>query len=146
MQRQASDLPTHRVEARQDNRLRRIIHDDLDAGSGLQSTDVTSLTADDATLDLIRLDMEHRDRVLNSGLRSYPLDRLDHDLLRLLVGRHLGLLNDLIDVRSRLRLRLVLQRLDQTLLGLVSRQARDGLQVLHLLLVHPLQVLLLLLH
>ena len=37
-------------------------------------------------------------RVLDRRLRRYPLDRLDHDLLRLLISGHLRLLDDLVDV------------------------------------------------
>ena len=39
---------------------------------------------------------------------SSQLDRLDHDLLRLLISGHLRLLDDLVDVRSGLRLCLIL--------------------------------------
>ncbi len=59
-------------------------------------------TTDDTAFDLVRFDMEHGNRVLDSRLRRHPLDGLDHDLLRLLVGGHLRLLHDLVDVGSGL--------------------------------------------
>ena len=59
MQGQTSDLTTNRVESRKNDSLRRIIHHDLNTGSGLQSTDITSLTTDDTAFDLVRFNMEH---------------------------------------------------------------------------------------
>jgi len=38
--------------------LRRIIHHDLNTGSGFQSTDITSLTTDDTAFDLVRFNMD----------------------------------------------------------------------------------------
>ena len=108
MQGQTSDLTANRIESGKNDSLRRIIHHDLNTGSGLQSTDITSLTTDDTAFDLVRFNMEHGNRVLDSRLRRYPLDRLDHDLLRLLISGHLRLLDDLVDVRSGLRLCLIL--------------------------------------
>ena len=90
--------------------------------------------------------MEDRDRVLDRCLSRYPLNRLDHDFLSLLIGRHLRLLDDLIDVRGSLCLRLILQRLDQALFRLLGRQAGNRLQMLDFLLVQLIQLLFFLLN
>ena len=55
-------------------------------------------TTDDAPLDLVALDVEDGHGVLDSGLGSQALDGLYDDLLGLLVGSHLRLLHDVVDV------------------------------------------------
>ena len=47
------DLAAHRVEAGDDDRLGRVVDDDVDAGEGLEGADVAALAADDAALHLV---------------------------------------------------------------------------------------------
>ena len=47
------DLAPHAVEARQDDRVRRVVDDEVDAGEVLQRADVAALAADDAALHVV---------------------------------------------------------------------------------------------
>ena len=53
LQREPAHLAAHRIEARQQHRLRRVIDDQIDAGDGLEGADVATLAADDAALHLV---------------------------------------------------------------------------------------------
>jgi hypothetical protein len=53
LQGDAADLPAHRVEAGQQHRFGGVVDDDVDAGDGLEGSNVAPLAADDAALDLI---------------------------------------------------------------------------------------------
>ena len=48
------DLAADRVEARQDDRLGRVVDDQVDAGGLLEGPDVAALAADDPALHLVR--------------------------------------------------------------------------------------------
>ncbi len=122
------DFAAHRVEAREDDGLGGVVDDDFDAGGSLERTDVASLAADDAALDFIAVDMEDGHRVLDGGLRGHTLYGLDDDALGLLVGGHLRLVHDVVDVRGGCGLGLILHRLHELLLCLVGREARDMLE------------------
>ena len=53
LERQARDLAAHRIEARDDDRVRRVVDDDVDAGRELERADVSAFAADDAALHLV---------------------------------------------------------------------------------------------
>ena len=141
VQGEAGNLTTHGVEAAQDDGLGGVIDDDLDARSGLQGADVATLTADDATLDLVALDVEDRHGILDGRLGGHTLNRGHDDALGLLGGRHLGLLDGLADVGLGLALGLGLHILDQDVLGLLRAHTRNLLQAYILLTAHLLQLL-----
>ena len=141
MESQTTSLTTYRIETTDNDSFRRIIDDDFHTGSGLKSTDISSLTTDDAAFHLIIIYMEHADGVLYSSLRSYTLDGLNHNLLGLLVGIQLGLIHNLVDITSGSGLGLVLHRLNQTVLGIFCTQSGNFLQFLTLLQLHLLKFL-----
>ncbi len=145
VQGQTRDLAAHGIESREDDRLGRVVDDDLDAGRGLQSADVAALAADDAALDLVALDVEHRHGVLDGRLGRHALDRGYYDALGLLRGRELGLLDRLVDVGGRLALGLGLHVLHEDVLGVLGAHARDLLQTHVLLALHLVDLLLLVL-
>ena len=89
--------------------------------------------------------MEDGDGVFDRRLGGDTLDRLDDDLLGLLVGGHLCLLDDLIDVALRLVLSLGTKALDETLTSFVGRQLSESLETLLLALTKQFQFSLLLL-
>ena len=142
MQCQASDLAAHRVKSRQHDSLGRVINHDLDACCSLQSTDITALTTDDATLNFVIINMEHRHSILDRSLGSDTLDGLDDDALGLFVGSHLGIIHDIVDVTCRIGLSLILERLDQFLLSLIGRQAAHVLKRVANALLHLVDILL----
>src|SRR5690606_19118393 len=82
-QRQPRDLPANRIKSGEDDGLGRVVHDDLDAGLGLESADVSTLAADYAALHLIGMDVDHRNGVLNGMAGCRPLNGRQDNLPRL---------------------------------------------------------------
>ena len=121
MERQAGDFAAHRVEAGEHDGLGGIVDDNLNACSGLKGADVAALAADDAALDFIAVDMEHRHGILDCGFGSNALDCLNHDTLGLLVGRHPGFVHYFVHILGGSRFGLVLERLHEFLLGFLRR-------------------------
>ncbi len=111
----------------------------------LQGADVAALAADDAALDLVALDVEHRDGVLDGRFRRYALNRGHDDALGLLRCGHLGLLDGLVDERGGFALGFGLHVLDQDVLGILGTHARDLLEAGVLLAHHLIDLLLLVL-
>ena len=140
---QTAGLAAHGVEAADDDSLGRVVDNNLDAAGSLQSTDITTLATDDASLDVVVVDVEHRDAVLDGRLRSHALDGLYHDFLGLGIGVQLGLIHDFIDIAGSGGLGFVLQRLHQTVASLLGTQSREFFQLLTLLQLHLLQFVLL---
>ncbi len=73
MDRRAS-LPADGVEARQDDRLGRVVDDDIDARGHLQSPDVAALAADDPALHVVGGQVDDGHRRLDDVLGGGPLD------------------------------------------------------------------------
>ena len=86
MQCQTGNFTANRVEGRKNDSFRSVVNNDFNAGSGFQSTDVTSFTSDNTSFDFIWFNMEYRNRVFDGSFRSYPLDRLDNDTFRFFAG------------------------------------------------------------
>ena len=142
---QTGDLAAHGVKARQHDSLGGVIHNDFDASGSLQGTDIASLAADDASLNLVIINMEDGHSILDSGLGGNALDGLNDDALCLLVGGHLGIVHDVVDIAGGIGLRLVLERLDELLLGFLGRQSTHVLQSVAHALLHLVNLLLALL-
>ena len=84
--REPGDLAADRVEARQDDRLGRVVDDQVDAGGLLERPDVAALAADDPALHLVRRQVDDRDGVLGRVVRGDPLDGGHDDVARLVLG------------------------------------------------------------
>ena len=86
LERQPRDLATDRIEAGDDDRVRRVVDDHVDAGRQLERADVPALAPDDAALHLVvgQRDGGHGD--LRRVLGGDPLDGERDDLLRLALG------------------------------------------------------------
>ena len=112
LQRDAGDLAADGIEAGEDHRLRRVVDDEVDAGSKLQRADVAAFTADDAALHVLAREIDHRDGVLRDVVGGHALNGHAEDF----PGSHaaelicLGL--DALDDVGRLELRLVLDSAD----------------------------------
>ena len=74
--------------------------------------------------------MKYSHRVFDGGLGGKTLYRLYDDALGLFVGGHLGLVHNVVYIGGGSSLGLVLETLDELLLGLFARQARDVLESL----------------
>ena len=143
MECQTAHLTTYGVKGADDDGFGRIVDDDLNAGSCLQCTNVTSFASDDTSFHLVVVDMEHADRVFDGCFSSHTLDGLDDDLLRLRIGVELGLVHDLIDIAGSIRAGFVLQALHQTVTSLLGAQATQFLKLLTLFELHLGQFILL---
>ncbi len=119
MEREARDLAAHGVEARKHNGFGCVVDDDLDACRGFEGTDVAAFAADDAAFDLVGVDMEHCHRVFDGGFCRHTLNALDNNAFCFLVGRHLRIVHDVVDIGCGGSLCLVFERLDEFFSGFV---------------------------
>ena len=73
----ARDLAPEGIEAREDDRARRVVDNQFDTRGLLERADVTALPADDAALHVLARQVDHRHRRFNRVLGRAPLNRLD---------------------------------------------------------------------
>lgn len=123
MQGKSANLTANWVECRDNNSFRSVVNNNLHASCSLKSTYVSTLTTDDTSLHLIILDMEHAYRILNSCLGSNTLYCLNDNLLSLSVGIELGIVHNLVDVRSCISASLILKAFHKAILGLFSTKS-----------------------
>ena len=83
LERDARDLAADRIEAGEDDRFRRVVDDEVDAGGQLERADVASLAADDAALHVFAREIDDGDRVLGDVVGGHALDGHAEDLLGL---------------------------------------------------------------
>ena len=81
LDRLARDLAAERIEAREDDRARRVVDDQIDAGRQLERADVAPLAADDAPLQVVARQIDDRDGGLDGVLGGAALDGVGDDLL-----------------------------------------------------------------
>ena len=74
LERDAADLAADRVEAREDDCLRRVVDDQVDAGELLEGADVAALAADDAALHVVAGDVNDRHGGLGGVVGRDTLD------------------------------------------------------------------------
>ena len=122
-----------RIEARQDDRTRRVVHDEVDAGGELEGADVSALAPDDAALEIVARQVHDRHRRFDGVFGGGALNRLC-DVLLGFVGRLLARLGvEPLEQVGGVVARLALDLLDQELFGLVGREARHALELVLLL-------------
>ncbi len=139
-ERQPGDLPPYRVEARQRDRVRRVVDDQVDPGHGFQGADVAALAADDAALHLLVRDLHHAGRDLADRIARIALDGHRQDLARLALGRLARLQLDQAGAAGRLGAHLLLDPVQQQVARLVARKRRHPLDRRHLLHPQPLDI------
>src|SRR5687768_8593521 len=86
LERDARRLPPDRIESGENNGLRSVVDDYVDAGGLLEGPDVPAFAADDPALHLIGWEGDHRNRRLGGVIGGDALDREGNDLLGLAVG------------------------------------------------------------
>ena len=123
------DLPPDRIEPGEDDGLGGVVHDDVDPRRLLQGADVPALPPDDTTLHVVAGEIHHRDGRLGHVLGGNPADRPPDDLLRAILPCLGGCIFDALDVRGGVEFRLLLQRPQELILGLLGREARQLLQL-----------------
>ena len=120
MERQACYLTTYGIETGEDYGVGRVVDDNLDTSERLKCADIAAFTTDDATLDLLVLEVENTDGVLDGMLCGGALDGFYDDFLGLLVGGHFGLLDNVHYGVRRLGFSLFSHHIDKLLLGFVG--------------------------
>src|SRR3954464_6346918 len=95
LEREARDLATDAVEAREDHGARRVVDDEVDAREHLERADVAALAADDAALQVVGLEGGGRDRRLHGVATGEALHDGGEDAARAAVGLTASLLLDL---------------------------------------------------
>ena len=128
VERDAGDLPPHRVEAADDDHARRVVDDHVHAGRLLERPDVPPLAADHAALHGVVADGDRADRVVGRLLAGVPLDGRQDDLPGTAFALFLGLLDVLLDHQPDLAAALVFHAAQQQFLRRVRRQVRDRQQ------------------
>ncbi len=137
VERDPCHLAAHRVEPADDHGLRGVVDDQVDSGGLLEGADVAPFLADDAALQLVGRQRQHRDRDLRGLVGGDALDGLGDDLasatLALVPGRQLRL----SDLACDLVAQVLLDLRHQDALGFLPGHVGDALQ-LELLLVRAL--------
>src|SRR4029079_5534703 len=118
-----------RIEAREDDRARRVVDDQVDAGGELEGADVAALAADDAPLHVVARQIDDGDGGLDGVVGGAALDRLRDDAARALAGVLAVLALDALDERLALARGVSFHRADERLLRLVLREAADALEI-----------------
>src|SRR5215207_7203794 len=142
LERESSHLAPHRVEAGDDDGVRGVVDDDVDARGELERADVSSLAPDDAPLHLVVRQRDRGDGGLGGVLGGDPLNGQRYDLLRLALGVAAGALANLADPVRGLGLRLLLHPLHELVSCVDRRHPRERLQPAPLLTDHLVQLLL----
>ena len=135
------DLAADRVEARQDDRLGRVVDDQVDPGRLLEGPDVATLAADDPALHLVVREVDDGHRVLGGVVGGDPLDRGHDDVAGLLVGLLDALALDRAGELDGVVLGLLADGLEEDALRLIGGDAADPLERRDLLLVGAGEVL-----
>src|SRR5919112_1759497 len=86
LERETCDLASDRIEARDDDSVRRVVDDHVDARSELEGADVPSLATDDTTLHLIIRERHRGHRALGRMLGGNALNGESDDLPRFAFG------------------------------------------------------------
>ena len=84
-QSETGNLAAYRIEAGNNNSLRSIIDNQIDAGKGFQSTDVTAFTTDNASLHLITRELHYGNRSFCNVVCCASLNCGSYIFLRLFV-------------------------------------------------------------
>ena len=138
---EAGDFAADRVEARQDDRLGRVVDDEVDPGRLFEGPDIAAFAADDPALHLVRRQVDDRDRVLGGVVRGDALDGGHHDV----AGPVLGVLScgslDRPRDLDRVVLRLLADGFDQDALGVPGRHPGDPFEGRDLFAMGPGKVL-----
>jgi hypothetical protein len=123
------DLAAERIEARENDRARRVVDDELDARCGFQRTDIASLAADDASFEIVAWQVDNRDGRLDGVLGGASLDGVGDDVLRADGGGLPRLRLEPLDEVSRVAAGIAFDLLQQQIACGLGRQPGDALQL-----------------
>ena len=117
-----------RVEGGEDDGARRVVDDEVDAGGQFEGADVAPFAADDAPLEVVARQVDHRHRGLDRVLGGAALDGFGDVLLRLGGGRLAGFGVEPLEEVGGVVPRLALDLLEQQRLGFLGSEAGDSLE------------------
>ena len=127
---ETANLAAHRVEGTDNDCLRRIVYNNLNARSSLQGTNVTTFTADDAALHFVVVDVKYRYTIFDSRFRSYALNSLNYNAFCFFICSKFCIVHDVVDVALCVAARFIFERVNESLLCLVGRESAEFLQLL----------------
>ena len=134
LERQPRHLAAERVVARDEDRLRRVVDDQVHAGGRLERPDVAPLSPDDPALHVVGREIHDRDGGLDGVVRRQALDRRGEHFAGLALGVLPGFLLQAHRDQDRVPARLLLHLGEQPLLGLLGGESGHALQGAALLL------------
>src|SRR5882724_5936555 len=134
LQRAPGNLAADRIEAGDDDRVRRVIDDHVDASRSLERPDVPPLAADDPALHLVAGERDRRHCGLGGVFRGEPLGRHRDDPLGVALRPAAGLLLDVAHQGTGLGTGLVLHPLENFPARVLGREPGDPLEPAPLLL------------
>ncbi len=133
LEREPRHLAPHRVEARDDDGLGRVVDDEVDAGRLLQGADVAALAADDAPLHLVVGQVHRGDGALLDVVAGVALDGDADDALGAPLGLFAGDVFDELGLARRAAAHVVEQLRGQLPPRLFAAHAGDDLELALLL-------------
>ncbi len=134
LERATRDLAADRIEARDDDRIGRVVDDDVHAGRGLERTNVSAFAPDDPAFHLVARERDGRDGGLGRVLGRKPLSRHRDDPLGVALRGATGLLLDVARQGACLGSRLIFYPLEDLPARVVGREPGDPLEPAPLLL------------
>ncbi len=129
VQGEASYFAAHGVESGKHYRLGGVVDNDFYAGGCFESADVAAFATDDAAFYFVGVDVEYCHGVFNGSFGSHTLYALHHDAFRFLVGGHLGIVHDVVDVACGGCLGFVLERFDEFFFRFLAGESADMLKL-----------------
>src|SRR3954469_16569565 len=139
---EARDLAADAVERGEDDRLRGVVDDEVDAGEVLEGTDVAALAADDAALHVVGRQLDEGDRRLGGVAGGDALEGVGDEVAGAPLGLGLRLLLHLADAAGEVVADELLGALHQVRLRLVDGHAGDPRELAQLLVARRLELLL----
>src|SRR6185312_6614007 len=116
-----------------------VVDDEVDSGEGLERADVAPLPADDASLEVIGLKLDHGHGGLHGVAGGHALEAGGEDVARAPLRLVLGLVLDLADEAGAVVAQRVLELLEQDLPGLPRAEAGHALELAHMLVLRLLE-------
>src|SRR5712692_9290597 len=132
-QSQASYFTTHRIETGENNRLRRVIDDQVNAGGGLKCANIAPLTSDDTPLHFVVGQRHHRDNRLGNLVGCAALNGEGDDFSCATLGLFARLFFNQTDALCGLGAHLIFNTAQQEFTGLLLRKLGDTFYLAELL-------------
>lgn len=133
LHREFGDVAARQVEAREDDRARCVINNDVNARGLFKRDDVTAFLTDDLALHVLARQLHHGRGRLAAHLGRVPLHGLGHQVLRLLLDPFLHLFLFQADLSGEVLGEFLLEFIPELLLRLILAQFGDFLQCLAVL-------------